>query len=422
MDGSTKKIKVPQLAWWGDVETELNFPRNFDITFCKMNGHNAPKINEEDFQNAFNNPIGCKPIRELAKGKKNVVILFDDMSRPTKASEIAPFVIKELLIGGVKDDNIQFICALGSHGPLTAYDFAKKLGEDIIARFNVYNHNVYENCTYIGRTTFATPVSLNNEFVNADLKIGIGSILPHIDVGFGGGGKIVLPGISSIETITHNHRFAWGKDENNDINTDKNPGADQVNIQLKDIEEACKISGMDVKIDAILNIKRDITALFVGDPIAQYYEGVKLAKRHYLTPKPERAEIVVANCNAKINEAVIGMAVAESLLPDSGGTIVMINNNPSGEVCHYLRRSFGNHMGGRFWRPPTISKKIKRLILLMPYKNKASTDWLAPSEAITWAKKWEDVLKILNSDYPDGGRVAVIPDATIQLFDRSKFL
>ncbi len=177
------------------------------------------------------------------------------------------------------------------------------------------------------------------------------------------------------------------------------------------------MSGLDVKVDAILNIKRDITALFVGEPIAQYYEGVKLAKKHYQTQKPDRAEIVVANCNAKINETVIGMAVAESLLPDSGGTIVMINNNPSGEVCHYLRRSFGNHIGGRFWKPPALSKKVKRLILLMPYKNKVSTDWFAPPEAITWANSWQDVLAILNSDYPEGARVAIIPDATIQLFN-----
>jgi hypothetical protein len=53
----------------------------------------------------------------------------------------------------------------------------------------------------------------------------------------------------------------------------------------------------------------------------------------------------------------------------------------------------------------------------MPYKNKVSVDWFAPAEAITWAKNWNEVISILKVDHPDGAKVAVIPDATIQFFD-----
>ena len=416
MNDSRNIVAVPQLAWWGDTEAELSFPKNWEVTACHMDGHEAPKLNQEEFRKAFSNPIGCKPIRELAKGKKNVVILFDDMSRPTKAAEIVPFILEELAMAGVEEDRIQFICALGTHGPLTAYDFAKKLGEDIIGRFNVYNHNIYENCTYIGATRRGTPVSLNTEFVNADLKIGIGALLPHINVGFGGGGKIILPGVASIEAIAHNHGPVRDHAKETGVDSNTGFGSYQDNAQLLDIEEACRMSGLDVKIDAIVNTKRDTTALFVGEPIAQYYEGIQLAKRHYFSPNPDRPDVVVANCNAKINETVVGTALAESLLPASGGTIVMITKNPSGEVCHYLRRRFGNHIGGRLWKAPSLSPKVKKLILLMPYKNKISIDWFAPMESVTWAKEWEDVSAILKADHPDGAKVAVIPDATIQFF------
>jgi len=417
MMDSGKTVKVPQLAWWGDVETELNFPKHWEMSVCYMHGHRAPKLSPGGFRKAFANPIGCKPIRDLAKGKKNVVILFDDMSRPTKAAGIVPFILEELAMAGVEEDQIQFICALGTHGPLTAYDFAKKLGEDIIARFNVYNHNIYENCTYVGATSRGTPVSLNTEFMNADFKIGIGALLPHINVGFSGGGKIVLPGIASIETIAYNHGPVRNRAKETGIDSNTGLGRNENNAQLLDIEEACKMSGLDVKIDAIVNIRRDTTALFVGEPIAQYYEGIKLAKKHYFSPNADHADVVVANCNAKVNETVIGTAVAESLLPESGGTIVMITNNPAGEVCHYLRRRFGNHMGGRLWKAPSLPPKVKKFILLMPCKNKTSIDWFAPAESVTWAKDWDDVRAILEVDYPEGAKVAVIPDATIQFFD-----
>ncbi len=382
-----------------------------------MQGHNAPKLSEEGFRKAFANPINAKPLQELARGKKNVVILFDDMSRPTKAAEIVPFILEELAKAGIEEDNIQFICALGTHGALTAYDFAKKLGEDVVGRFNVYNHNCYENCTHIGTTSRGTPVSLNTEFLNADLKIGIGALVPHQSVGFGGGGKVILPGIASVETILHNHATVRARARDTGIESNTGMGKYEDNAQLLDIEEVCRMSGLDMKIDAVVNTKRDITALFVGEPIAQYYEGIKLAKQHYYTPLPDCPDVVVGNCHAKVNEILIAKVVTEALLPDSGGTMVMIRNNPWGEVCHYLRRRFGNHIAGRAWREPKLSSKVKKFILLMPYKDKVSIDWFAPPESVNWAKTWDEVVAMLEIDYPDGARIAVIPDATIQYFD-----
>ncbi|MBN2062222.1 MAG: DUF2088 domain-containing protein [Deltaproteobacteria bacterium] len=417
MKKDSNTVIVPQRAWWGDIDQELNFPGNWEIHECRMNGHDAPKLTDEGFRKSFANPIGCRPIREMARGKKNVVILFDDMSRPTKAGDIIPFVLEELAAAGVNEEDIQFLCSPGSHGPLNAYDFAKKLGEDIIARFNVYNHNMYENCTYIGTTSRGTPVHLNSEFVSADFKIAIGALLPHINVGFGGGGKIILPGIASQESIMYNHGPVRNNASKTGIDSNTGLGRYEHNAQLLDIEEACKMSGLDIKIDAIVNIKRDTAALFVGDPIAQYYEAIKLAETHYFSRRIENPDVVIANCYAKGNETVIGSYVGQSLLPDHGGTLVMITDNPAGEVCHFLRRRFGNHIGGRYWNPPSLPKKVKKFILLMPHKNKASVDWFAPPEQIMWAKKWEEVVQILEKDHPDGARAAVIPDATIQYFE-----
>ena len=410
-------VRVPQLAWWNDSEVDLTFPRSWDVTACRMSGHSAPKLTEEGFRKALRNPIGTKSIRELARNKKNVVILFDDMSRPTKVAEIVPFVLEELAAGGVEEKNIQFICALGAHGAMTAFEFSKKLGADIVGRFNVYNHNPYENCTYIGKTSRGTPVSLNTEFLNADLKIGIGSIVPHQSAGFGGGAKIILPGVSSMETIAYNHGPVRRKARESGIESNSGMGRCENNAQLLDIQETCKMSGLNVKIDALVNINRDTTALFVGEPCAEYYAGVELAKTHYHSPLPDRPEVIIGNCNAKTNEILIAKIVSEALVPESGGTLVLISNNPWGEVCHYLRRSFGDHVGGRAFKAPSLPPKVKKFILLQPCPNKVSADWLAPPESIVWARTWEEVVAILKADYPDGARAAVIPDATIQYFD-----
>ncbi len=409
-------VVVPQLAWSGDIEAELTFPDSWDVIPCLMKGHDSPRLSDEGFRMAFDNPIGTRPIHELARGKKNVVITFDDLSRPTRASEIVPFILEELLAGGMDESNIQFICALGCHGALTAADFRKKLGADVVARFNVYNHNPYENCTYIGKTRRGTPVSINTEFMNADLKIGIGSIVPHSMSGFGGGAKIVSPGVASIETIDYNHAIVPQKARDSGVGDKSGFGVMEDNGLLSDIQETCQMSGLHVKVDAILNIHRDTVALYVGEPLAEFHEGVKQAREHYLTPRPQDAEVIVANANAKVNECLIALLSAQPLLPDEGGTFVLISNNPYGEVPHYLRRSFGDHIGGREYQRPTLSPKVKKFIFLMPYMDKASIDWLIPGEAVTWARTWDEVMTVLMADHPHGCRVGVVPDGTIQYF------
>ena len=415
-DARTHTVTVPQLAWWGDVETPLTFPKQFDVKVYRMQGADAPPLSVEEIKQAITRPIASPPLRELARGKKNAVIIFDDMSRPTKVSEIAPLVVEELIAGGLNPNRIEFICALGGHGAHTAQDFRKKLGPRIVAEFNVYNHNPYDNCTSVGTTTLGTLVSLNTEFVNADLKIGIGAIIPHPMSGFGGGPKIVLPGIASVDTIVHNHRLVRESYARLGIKRGVCSGLTENNLVLQDMEEACKISGLDFKIDVLVNLRRDTVAVFAGKPPEQFHEGIKVAKWHYLTQPIEAPDIVVINCNAKINETSIAYQLGLSLIPESGATLVLLSNNPGGEVTHYLMRQFGETIGGPLWRRPKLPSSVRKFILMTPYKERSCADWLAPVEAITWTTNWEQVVAVLSEEYPTGARVAVVPDATLQYF------
>ena len=79
------------------------------------------------------------------------------------------------------------------------------MGERIIREYAVFNHNPYDNCAEVGFTPNGIRVSLNREFLSCDLKIAIGGVVPHPLNGFGGGGKIIMPGIASAETINGTH-------------------------------------------------------------------------------------------------------------------------------------------------------------------------------------------------------------------------
>jgi nickel-dependent lactate racemase len=405
-----QSIKVPQLLWYENSDLELSFPQSWEVVLCQMMGYNRPKLSEVEMRKAFSKPIGSGSIRETAKGKHQVVILFDDLSRPTRASEIIPFILEELEAAGIGDEQVRFIAALGAHGAQTNIDFRKKLGEEVPERFPVYNHNPFDNCTFLGKTRLGTPLAINSEVMACDLKIGIGCICPHGFSGYGGGGKILMPGAASMEAISFNHgallrepRDLWGA------------GKFEGNVFRKDIEEATRMGGLDIKVDVVVNERGEAIGLFVGDPILEHIEGVKLAKTIYATQPPPKADIVVINHYSKANEATIGIEMGVHSLKEGGGDLVLIANTPEGQVTHYLFGNFGRiHKGGPLSLQPSLPSTVKRFIILSPYGDKAGGDYFGPASSIIWAKTWDDVLGILEKRRRERTRVVVFADATIQ--------
>jgi nickel-dependent lactate racemase len=401
-------FKVPQLYWYDKSELELEFPDSWDVHFLPPNGHDRPKLSPQQMKQAFANPIGTQRIRDLARGKKEVVILFDDITRPTPTYQILPYVLAELEQAGISDAQIRLIAAVGSHGAHDNHALRKKLGQETLERFPVYNHNPWENCTPVGTTSRGTPLAVNREVMNCDLRIGIGCILPHPQVGFGGGGKIILPGVAHIDSIDHFHSKVMGIAPQT-----TGMGNYDENVMRLEVEEASKLAGLDVTCDVLMNLRGEISALFVGDPVLEHREGVKLAKEVYATEGIAGADIAVTNAFIKPSEAAISIFVAIRSIKLPGGTVVMIMNAPEGQIVHYLLRSFGKTYGGRQYVQRTIPAAFK-VIVLNPLKDMTCVDLFGDAQSVTWAKDWGEVMQELRASNPDGAKVAVYPDGTMQ--------
>jgi nickel-dependent lactate racemase len=407
-------IELPQLAWHGVRKLRLALPGKWRVEICHMAGHDRPKLKSGEIKRAITEPIGMAPLREYARGKKEVVILFDDMTRVTRVAEIVPHVLAELAAAGIAERQIRFIAASGCHGAMDRGDFVKKLGEDVLRRFPVYNHSPFDNCVYAGTTGRGVKLYINAEFMKCDLKIGIGSIVPHIMAGFGGGGKIVLPGVASYETVLalHVSRTTSGGLEYEDAITGM--GAVRDNPRRRDIDEAVEIVGLDMKIDAIVNSWGEMVAIFAGKPAPEYAAALKAAPKHYLTPSAKDCDIVIANTFAKANEAVSGLLVAFPSVGENGGDVVLIANAPGGQMTHYLMGPFGNEIGGKLQLRMKIPDNVKRLIIYNEYPELASRYYLENTEKVIMTDDWADVLKLLEERHGPGTKVAVYPNADIQ--------
>ncbi|MBU0992322.1 MAG: DUF2088 domain-containing protein [Proteobacteria bacterium] len=405
------KITLPRHLWYGNSLFDIDLPDNWQVDTSKMNGYDKKPISLEAIENTIKNPIHATPLSEMAKGKKRAVIIFDDMTRPTRAYEIAPFIVKELLKGGVEEDYIVFVCALGTHGALSFNEFRKKLGKDIVKKFRVFNHNIYENCVSIGKTSRGTDLMINREVAEADIKIGIGCVTPHVQAGFSGGGKLILPGIAHIDSISHYHlkvesmareTTGMGKYENN--------------ILRNEIDEAAKMVGIDFFVNVLVNGRGETTDVFAGDLLAAHIKAVKKAKTHYATePIPLAKDLVIANAFVKANEMPIALLAGIIPLKNFTGTIIIIADSPEGQVVHYLLGRWGTGFGGRQYPISTIPSSVD-LIIMAPYLDKTFGDWFSNPEVITWTENWEETLEILKPQFGAGTKAAVIPNATLQYY------
>jgi lactate racemase len=406
-------VKLPQLAWHGVKDFTPVFPPGWEIQVCNMAGCDRPHLKTAAIKEAVGKPLGMIPLKEYARGKKEVVILFDDMARVTRAAEIVPHLLAELKTAGINDRQVRFICANGCHGALNRADFTKKLGEDVLKRFPVYNHNPFDNCVYAGMTARGTKLYINAEVMKCDLKIDIGSVVPHIMAGFGGGSKIVLPGVASYETVLALH--SPEKAAPGSFNaTVSGMGIIKNNPRRQDIDAAAEIVGLDMVVNAVVNGRGETAALFAGTPEAAYPAALKEAKTYYLTIPAKDRDIVIANTFAKASEAISGLPIAFASVKKSGGDVVLIANAPEGQATHYLMGPFGNDIAGKLQFQMKVPPNVNRLIIYNEYPELASGKFLENSDKVIMTDNWAEVIRLLKENHGPDAKVAVYPNADIQ--------
>jgi nickel-dependent lactate racemase len=409
---------LPQNMWQGFSPIAIDLPDDWDVEIHGIEADNLPPLTREQIRERINRPFGAKPLREIAKGRQRVCIAFDDISRATPTRILAELVLEELHGAGIKKEQIRFICALGTHGAHNRRDFVCKLGEEIVSQYRVYNHNCYDNLTEIGRTGRGFPVQINRELMSCDLKIGLGAVIPHLLNSFGGGGKLLFPGLASIDTIEANHRAAMEFLDKYHISGVQAMGDLRVRGMRDEIEEMTRMVGEFFKVDCLYNSKGRIVDCYAGDPIEEYYAAIPAAQKLYVCKPARDKDVVIVNANARANEANIAASLGSlGLSKDRGGDMVLINHTSLGQVIHYMFGTFGDKAVGRMFGLPAARPFLRRMICYAPYHNKADEVWYGEMEKQIYVKSWDEVLKLLKETHGPGTKASVLIDGTMQYFE-----
>lgn len=179
------------------------------VTFTTVTANAVPTLPDPAAAaaDAILRPIGSPLLRELARGARSVVIAVTDATRDCPDHIMVPPMLSELEAAGVTPDQITILVAVGTHRASTESEKRAKLGDSIVDRYRVIDHDAFNDA---GLRALSEPVDgltfrLSKLALDADLLLSTGRVEPHQYAGFSGGGKTVAIGCASEEVIVATH-------------------------------------------------------------------------------------------------------------------------------------------------------------------------------------------------------------------------
>lgn len=305
---------------YGNNIVNVNIPDRNLIMIASPKSHPGVRDTRLETRRALRESINTPKISEKVRAGDQVAIIIDDWTRPTPCKDIVPAILDELVEGGVREKDVTVVMGLGMR-PMVGEDLIKnKVGEEVYGRVKVVVHDCddEDNMVYCGMTSLATPVWINKLVADATLRIGVGNIVPHFGIGYAGGGKIILPGVCSRDTIERNHFLYFC------------PSAYVGNIQnnpyLEDTFEAARLAKLDIVVNTILNGEGQVVRIFAGDVRDAWSQGVELSKQMLGFKNPEKADVVITTpgftYDVEIESSLKSLCCAERIVKANATLIV----------------------------------------------------------------------------------------------------
>ena len=307
------------------------------VLVSELHSYKAPKSGAELVQEALEHPIGSPRLCDMAVGKKNVVVISSDHTRPVPSHIIMPLLLAEIRKGN-PDADITILISTGLHRLTTVEELEGKFGKEITDKERIIVHDCDNHeMTHLGKLPSGGNLIVNKIATDADLLIAEGFIEPHFFAGFSGGRKSVLPGVASRETVMYNHNSAFiaspyartGVIENNPVHND--------------MLYAARAARLDFIVNVVIDAAHDPIFAVAGDCDLAHRVGREfLASRCQVDAVP--ADIVISTnggypLDQNIYQSVKGMTAAEATVKE-GGVIIMLSKATDGHGGKSFHETF----------------------------------------------------------------------------------
>ncbi len=224
---------------------------------------------------AMDSPIG-PPLDEVVRSGDSVALMTVDFTRPNPSPMLWPLIERIESIGA----SWEIVIGLGNHRPMTAAEL-----DGFIGTHDVLQSDSRGKQWRLGETSHGTPIEVSPLIRDVDRRIVCGFIEPSYIAGFSGGRKMILPGVSSYEAITHNHFLI--------LTQGRKLGVLDGNPVHQDMTEAALAVGVDFICDAVVNPDDSYARIVCGDLVEAHRQGAVLSRQIYEHRVRQRADIVI---------------------------------------------------------------------------------------------------------------------------------
>ncbi|MBS1483715.1 MAG: nickel-dependent lactate racemase [Clostridium sp.] len=330
---------------YGNEMVEMEVPDQCFIGMIDPPKAQPAEYPEQEIRYAIEHPTGGRGLEDIISPDQKIAVIVDDGSRPTPISTILPVLMEKLTDCGARPEHIKIVIALGSHRYMTEEEMRERVGDTIYDTYPVMNSEFRdpEHLVYIGDTEEGAPLMATSAIMDAQVRIGVGNLVPHPVMGWGGGGKIIFPGVAGEDTVSYFHLKASLYDENM-FGRNTTPIRDMMEGWVRRI-------GLDFIINTILTPELKLCRVVAGDYIKAHREGVRIGRTILGSKVTEKADVVIVSSNPADQDfwqSPKAMYGAEPALKgDRGGTIIMISPNHEGigphpEYPEYMSRDDGD--------------------------------------------------------------------------------
>jgi lactate racemase-like protein len=291
------------LTYSGNNLINAKLPDDAKILYAPppIRGYSRTEI-PDAVQQAFENPRGMEPLKELVDGNAKVLIAFDDNCQPFPATSRPDFrqlaierLLQMLYSYGVDKKNINLVCAVALHRKMKQHELECMLGPTIMREFfphQLENHDAEdpELMADLGVTDHDEPVEVYKPAIEANLVIYVDTI----QIPLNGGHKSVGVGLSGYKTIACHHNPEKTRDIPHVMQPEGSCMHDSIERINRLIEGHCKVMVLEASMN---NATYPFYFDYLGKPSdrCNFAEKILKAATPYnmaITPEPLRRTIM----------------------------------------------------------------------------------------------------------------------------------
>ena len=292
---STEPRRAISLPWGEGPALPLALPERWevaDVAWPDLSG--ALDDYPSALARALDEPEGNLGIDGFARSGATIAIVVDDPSRWTPVREALPVLLGRLLDAGVRPTDVTVSVGVGRHHAVDAPEMRLRVGDAVADAHRCFSPPVDDLSEYedLGTTPEGVPVRVFRPVAKADLRILVGSVLPHLQAGFGGGYKLIFPGTSHRSTLAALHRKGLGGEQ-----AARLLGSDAgENPMRRAIRSAAARLGPCLSISHLLGPPGTILHVATGHPDPVQDRLAAEARRRFRAPEvdPSTVDVVVA--------------------------------------------------------------------------------------------------------------------------------